>query len=944
MAKTTASPILHLIRRVAEDQCLKELPDQELLRRFSGGRDEAAFSALLRRHAAMVMDICRNMLGNEADAEDAFQATFLVLARRVGAIRKKSSVGSWLHGVAYRTALKARADFARRQQHEAGGSGPTAAGPSDDLTWREVQQALHAELNQLSECYRAPLVLCYLEGKTQGEAALVLGVSRATVKKRLESARALLRVRLVRRGLGPGAVLVVAAWPAATVSAAVPSILLESTVKAATAIVAGGAATSVVSAKVTALTEGVLKTMFVAKHKIAAAVLVLVSLVGVGVGLFTLLRVTAEQQETEKEEKARTTGNGKNQTNWDKDQLQGSWVVLSALEDGRESVRPKGHRITFEGDHFAIEAGAEMKGSFKLDPSTKPQVMDLKMTEGPEKGQTVKGIYKFQGNDLTICFAKPGATDRPMEFVSKENMARVLLVLRRVADGTSRPQEPPLLSAKLFGQIESQAFKHSQIEEHVFQLTDLRGPRTVGSPALGASQDWLRDHLDKYGLKEVHIEEVPPVRIAPGVKWKPRGWTWTRLVVQQTAPWKTTLVGVPALFSPSTDGIVTGETAIVPWPQTNDTEIMSYMDKHRGKLRGKILMLKEQQEPIQPANRRYSVVELAELEKPGRTAVPESPPTLARPTRYVQASNPPFTFEQWNRIFGFLKKEGVVALLRPAPGEGGTVFLWPPMTPPDVVTSPPPVIDLVPEHYNLLIRLGKRKIPVRLEIELRSQLLDSAGVKNLLADIPGTDKKDELVLVGAHLDSWHCGTGATDNAGNVAVLLESARILSSLKLPLRRTIRFAFWDGHEYGLLGSRGYAEKHLVDPITKKKMPEYATLSCYFNLDYGSGRIRGVYLQGRTALKGTIASWLVKDLDRRPIILSPRTTLGSDQAVFEGLGIPGLTFVQDPLNYEQRTHHTNMDVSDYISVDDLRHSVLVLTQLLYNAAMSEEPLTRRR
>jgi carboxypeptidase Q len=944
MAKTASSAIPQLIRRVLVDPRMRVAPDQDLLQRFLGEQDEAAFEAILRRHGPMVLDVCRGVLANEADAEDAFQATFLVLARKAGSIRQAATLASWLHGVAYRTALKARAESAQRRKHETDVPERKVSDP-DRLTWAEVRGVLHEELDRLSERYREPLVVCYLQGKTQDEAAALLGLSKGTLKRWLERGRALLRERLVRRGMGPAAVLLAAALPSATASACLPATLVSSTIKAASLWTAGqAAAPGLISAQLTALTEGVLKTMFVAKHKIAAAVLVLVSLVGIGGGLLALLTVTAEQQQTEKEEKAKTTGTGKNQTKSDKDQLQGSWVVLSAVENGRETERPEGHRITFEGDHFTIEAGAAMKGSLKLDPSTKPKVMDLKMTEGPEKGQTVVGIYKFEGNDLTICFAKPGTTDRPTDFVSKENMGRVLLVLRLVADGTSRRQEPPLLTAKLFEQIESQAFKQSQIEEHVFQLTDLRGPRNVASPGLNASRDWLRDHLVKYGLKDVHTEDVPPLRIAPGVKWKPRGWTWTRLVVQQTAPWKTTLVGVPALFSPSTDGVVAGETVIAPWPQANDTEITSYMDKHRGKLRGKILMLKEQQEPIRPANRRYSAAELTELERPGPTAVPESPLTPASPTRYVQATNPPFSFEQWNRIFGFLTKEGVVALLRPAPGEGGTVFLWPPMTPPDVVAPPPPVIDLVPEHYNLLVRLGKRKIPVRLEIELRSQFLGSAGVKNLFADIPGADKKDEFVLVGAHLDSWHCGTGATDNAGNVAVLLESARILSSLKLPLRRTIRFAFWDGHEYGLLGSRGYAEKHLVDPITNKKTREYARLSCYFNLDYGSGRIRGLYLQGRTELKKTIGSWLVKDLDGRPIILSPRTTLGSDQAIFEGVGIPGLSFVQDPLNYERRTHHTNMDVSDYISVDDLRHSVLVLTQLLYNAAMSEEPLTRRR
>jgi cytochrome c peroxidase len=288
MTRTAGSPILHVIRRAVEDQRLKELPDQELLRQFSTGRDEAAFSALLRRHGPMVLDICRNMLGNEDDAEDAFQATFLVLAQRAGAIRKTSAVGSWLHGVAYRTALKAQAEFARRHKHEARASAQPPAVPSDDLTWREVQRALHAELNRLSECYRAPLVLCYLEGRTHDEAALLLGVSRATVKKRLESARALLRQRLVRCGLGPAALLVAAAWPAARASAQPPPALVSGTVKGATLVAAGqSTAGGVISAKVIALSHEVLKTMVLTRLKHMAVVLLAVALAGTGTGVLT---------------------------------------------------------------------------------------------------------------------------------------------------------------------------------------------------------------------------------------------------------------------------------------------------------------------------------------------------------------------------------------------------------------------------------------------------------------------------------------------------------------------------------------------------------------------------------------------------------------------------------------------------------------------------------
>ncbi|MCI0461412.1 MAG: sigma-70 family RNA polymerase sigma factor [Gemmataceae bacterium] len=283
MARTAPSPILQLIRRAHRDPRAKDSPDQGLLRQFLGERDEAAFEALLRRHGPMVLDVCRSVLGNEADAEDAFQATFLTLARKAGSIRKAASLASWLHGVAYRTALRARADSARRQRHEARApERGTPTGP-DELTWREARQAVHEELARLPERHRAALVLCYLEGKTQDEAAAQLGLAKGTLKGHLERGRALLRARLVSRGLGPGAVLALGAWPAATRAASLSPPLLVPTVKAATAVATGGSAASAVSPNVAALSEGMVKAMFVKKLTIAA--LLFLAIAGSGAGL-----------------------------------------------------------------------------------------------------------------------------------------------------------------------------------------------------------------------------------------------------------------------------------------------------------------------------------------------------------------------------------------------------------------------------------------------------------------------------------------------------------------------------------------------------------------------------------------------------------------------------------------------------------------------------------
>jgi RNA polymerase sigma factor (sigma-70 family) len=281
MPRVTAGPLLQLIRHAVEGQRAGQLPDRELLRRFAGARDQAAFCALLRRHGPMVLEVCRGVLGNEADAEDAFQATFLVLVQKSGSVRKAASLGSWLHGVAYRTALKARARSAARRVHERRGPvGP--ASEADDRTWHEARQVLHEELGGLPERYRAPLVHCYLQGKTQDEAAALLGVSRATLKKRAERGRALLRARLVRRGLGPAAVLAAPAWPTAPASAGLPGALVSSTARAAALWAAGHAVpAALLSPAAAALANEAMTPVSLTKLKLAAAVLLLVGVLGV---------------------------------------------------------------------------------------------------------------------------------------------------------------------------------------------------------------------------------------------------------------------------------------------------------------------------------------------------------------------------------------------------------------------------------------------------------------------------------------------------------------------------------------------------------------------------------------------------------------------------------------------------------------------------------------
>lgn len=413
MAKALSSPILQLIRGVALDQRLQQLPDHDLVLRFNGQRDEAAFHALLFRHGPMVLEVCRGVLGNEADAEDSFQATFLILACKGASIRKTASVGSWLHGVAYRTALKARAQSATRQNHEARAPEPQAC-EADDLSWREVRQVLHEELTELAERYRAPLVACYLEGKPQDEAAAQLGLATSTLKVRLERGRSLLRARLVRRGLGLMAVLAGAAWPPATTSACVPVTLVSNTIEAALLVAAGPAATvGLISDNVAALTEGVRKAMLLTKLKVLT-IAVLLTAITCFAG--AIVRATlAEAQETSAEAKQDKPGPANGEKAASKkgmEALRGKWssVSIEAVSGNSpeslktEKVDPKGLWMTLEGETMARPAtGADGKAeveTFKitLDPDKNPPRLTVHC-----KTHKLRFIYEVKGDTLRLC-------------------------------------------------------------------------------------------------------------------------------------------------------------------------------------------------------------------------------------------------------------------------------------------------------------------------------------------------------------------------------------------------------------------------------------------------------------------------------------------------------------------------------------------------------------
>jgi len=384
------SPIVRLLRRVAEGHGIKQLTDLELLGRFTLQHDEEAFLALMRRHGSMVFDVCRNVLGNESDAEDAFQATFLVLAQKAGAIRKPESVGSWLYGVAYRTAHKARADTVRRQRCEARVPGQTPPRASD-LTWAEAQQILHDELSRVSDYYRTPLVACYLEGKTQDEAAALLGVSKATVRNRLERGRTLLRQRLVRRGLGSVAVLATAAWPLAAASSPPRSVLVASTAKAAQLVSAGQTVVAgLISARVTALTQEVLTTMFLTKLKTTTAALLIAGLLAGGLLLSGVLSADPS-----------TTAHAA-QAQQPTDQSQDQAPEKGTAKKGREKLKL---RATLEGHGKAVQDVAFSPDGRLLASASADQTIKIWDTA---TGKEVKTLVGHPDVVIALAFSSDG--------------------------------------------------------------------------------------------------------------------------------------------------------------------------------------------------------------------------------------------------------------------------------------------------------------------------------------------------------------------------------------------------------------------------------------------------------------------------------------------------------------------------------------------------------
>jgi carboxypeptidase Q len=591
-----------------------------------------------------------------------------------------------------------------------------------------------------------------------------------------------------------------------------------------------------------------------------------------------------------------------------------------------------------------------------------------------------------------------------------EELARDIRALRETAGKTNEPTTKVVGASDAdLAKIRDEGLNRSQLMQTLSYLTDVIGPRLTGSPNLKRANEWTRDRLTSWGLENGRLEQWGPFG---------RGWSLKRFSAQVVEPQTIPLIAVPKAWTPGFDKPIVAEVVYL------NAKTEADLEKYAGKLKGAVVLAGAPR-PVtiafEPQGRRMTDEDLRIFaEAKGGRVRPARAPT--EPDRNPAArGNPPAANNRaadaaqpgdrnagdpdaarrarpgsgraesmlMRRMLSFLVKEEAALLITPSPlGDAGTIFVaqvsvpsvegrsggrmrpWsaePPATPPQIALNA--------EDYNRLVRMTEHGEKLKMSVELAVQFHDEdPNAYNTIAEITGSDLKDEIVMLGGHLDSWHAGTGATDNGAGVAVVMEAVRILKAAGLKPRRTVRVALWTGEEQGLLGSRAYVSEHFgayssdgasggqrdsgqsdsgagsgqrretASSRTLVRKPEYDKFAAYFNLDNGSGRIRGIFAQENAGAWAVFRNWLApfRDLGAETVTLA--TTSGTDHLSFDAIGLPGFQFIQDPIEYSSRTHHSNADVYDRIAGDDLKQAAVIMASFVYHAAMADEKLPRKQ
>jgi hypothetical protein len=507
---------------------------------------------------------------------------------------------------------------------------------------------------------------------------------------------------------------------------------------------------------------------------------------------------------------------------------------------------------------------------------------------------------------------------------------------------------PEKVDLGVLHRIKTEAFAgRSKVMDTAFYITDVYGPRLTGSPAAKQAGDWAVQALKDWGLSNVQMEAW---------KFAGAGWSCTRFAAMMKEPEFQPIIGFAQPWSLGTNGDVSGQATMAVITTAEE------MEPYRGKLKGKFLLTATphpSEMVTAPYARRLTDAELAAAETyPDPTGGNPAVLPLGFPQRAPAAggarggaagrgaAGAPGAGGRGAaggfraQLMKFYKDEGVLGLISPGNGpDGGTVMGSGGQTTEE--NAPIASVIITNEHYNRIARLIEHNIPVTLEFDIQTKFTPPGDSFNITAEIPGADPNAGSVMLGGHFDSWTGGTGATDNAAGSAVAMEAIRILKTLDLKMPRTVRLGLWTGEEEGTLGSRAWVQAHINGADGPK--PEQARMSAYYNLDNGSGKIRGIYMQDNDAVRPIFEAWVAPLKDLGADTLTIRATGSTDHVNFDNNGVPGFQFIQDPLEYSTRTHHSNMDVYDRLQANDLEQASAVMAWFVYNTATRPELLPRK-
>ena len=496
------------------------------------------------------------------------------------------------------------------------------------------------------------------------------------------------------------------------------------------------------------------------------------------------------------------------------------------------------------------------------------------------------------------------------------------------------------------GRIRQEGFTNSQVMATMTHLTEKIGPRLSNSPQMAAANDWTKAQLGQWGMSNPRLEAFGPFG---------RGWQYQSASVEMTSPRQFTLSALPKAWTPGTNGPVAGEAMLLVAKTREDLE------KHKGKLKGKVLFISDARD-VKPSEKpdftRYDEEKLKALQT---FTIPDAADLKKRREEADKYLKQKELTEYTNK---FLAEEGVLATVSLSSWDNGIIRVMGGGSRKAGEAVGVPALVMISEHYNQVLRALERKETVSLRLDIKAQFTsdkDEMGY-NTLAEIPGSSRKNELVMIGAHLDSWHSGTGASDNAAGVAVMMEAMRILKAIGVKPKRTVRIALWSGEEQGLVGSSEYVKQHFAelpepaDPMLKglpRSLQEnplppvlkagLINVSAYFNFEIGGCKNLGIYAQENLAAAEIFRQWIAPMQDMGVSIVTNRNTGSTDHVSFDRVGIPGFQFVQDNLDYFTHLHHTHLDGLDHVQADDLKQSAVVVASMVYLAAMRDDMLPRK-